>query len=336
MDLAYDTTLASPKRYFLPPTETLSGTTPPPTRWPISRRKWSRVIFGAHACDINAINRLTWCSATGVILIRTIRPCRRHVDRGRVVQPRLLLLQPVDADEARFGYDLFLHRLGDKFLVSISSVEAANILESAVDLRDATNEDRIEFRHATRARQAAFNPEIPEIQDAMLMDAFHSDRFGRSWAAGAWPATPAPPFARRASASISRTCSIPTAKPASVSESGMRAPRRSSPWLPAATTSAPRAARVRHRMYHKLNGFLATYDRMLCVGCGRCVKACKADINPIRVLEFFEKKGPKVPAISTPWPSSPYHDEPAAMTGQELMAANPYARGRRASHPSPS
>ena len=49
--------------------------------------------------------------------------------------------------------------------------------------------------------------------------------------------------------------------------------------------------RVRHRMYHKLNGFLATYDRMLCVGCGRCVKACKADINHIRVLQFFEKKG---------------------------------------------
>ena len=49
--------------------------------------------------------------------------------------------------------------------------------------------------------------------------------------------------------------------------------------------------RVRHRMYHKLNGFLATHDRMLCVGCGRCVTACKADINPIRVLEFFERKG---------------------------------------------
>ena len=44
-------------------------------------------------------------------------------------------------------------------------------------------------------------------------------------------------------------------------------------------------------MYHKLNGFLMTHDRMLCVGCGRCVTACKADINPIRVLEFFERKG---------------------------------------------
>lgn len=48
--------------------------------------------------------------------------------------------------------------------------------------------------------------------------------------------------------------------------------------------------RVRHRMYHKLNGFLANHDRMLCVGCGRCVRACKANINPIRVLEFFERK----------------------------------------------
>ena len=44
-------------------------------------------------------------------------------------------------------------------------------------------------------------------------------------------------------------------------------------------------------MYHKLNGFLATHDHMLCVGCGRCVSACKANINPIEVLKFFERKG---------------------------------------------
>ena len=44
-------------------------------------------------------------------------------------------------------------------------------------------------------------------------------------------------------------------------------------------------------MYHKLNGFLATHDRNLCVGCGRCVTACKADISPIEVLRFFERKG---------------------------------------------
>ena len=181
MALAYATTLASPKRYFLPPTETLMRYNAATNEVAdFQEEVVPRVIFGAHACDINAINRLDLVFRDG-----------RYPDPYYKARRAATLIVGVscspdsdcfcnlwDADEARFGYDLFLHRLGDKFLVSISSVEAANILESAVDLRDATNEDRIEFRHATRARQAAFNSEIPEIQDvAMLMDAFHSDPF---------------------------------------------------------------------------------------------------------------------------------------------------------------
>ena len=33
------------------------------------------------------------------------------------------------------------------------------------------------------------------------------------------------------------------------------------------------------------------YDASRCVGCGRCVKACKTGINPIEVLRFFKRKG---------------------------------------------
>ena len=255
MDLAYDTTLASPKRYFLPPTETLMRYNAATNEVAdFQEEVVPRVIFGAHACDINAINRLDLVFSDG-----------RYPDPYYKARRAATLIVGVscspdsdcfcnlwDADEARFGYDLFLHRLGDKFLVSISSVEAANILESAVDLRDATNEDRIEFRHATRARQAAFNPEIPEIQDVLDPDGQTGER------QRIWDACTSPQFAVVAGGHNFR----PTGR-----------------------------ERVRHRMYHKLNGFLATYDRMLCVGCGRCVKACKADINPIRVLEFFEKKG---------------------------------------------
>ena len=92
--------------------------------------------------------------------------------------------------------------------------------------------------------------------------------------------------------------------------------------------------RVRHRMYHKLNGFLATHDRMLCVGCGRCVlRACKANINPIRVLKFFERKGRKVPnnvAASAIERIPPRAGSP--MTGAEMMAASPYRPWPRAHH----
>ena len=296
MDLAYDTTLASPKRYFLPPTETLMRYNAATNEVAdFQEEVVPRVIFGAHACDINAINRLDLVFSDG-----------RYPDPYYKARRAATLIVGVscspdsdcfcnlwDADEARFGYDLFLHRLGDKFLVSISSVEAANILESAVDLRDATNEDRIEFRHATRARQAAFNPEIPEIQDeAMLMDAFHSDPFGEELGSKC--------LACNACAAVCPTCFCFDIQ--DVLDPDGQTGERQRIWD--ACTSPQFAVvagghnfrptgreRVRHRMYHKLNGFLATYDRMLCVGCGRCVKACKADISPIRVLEFFEKKG---------------------------------------------
>ena len=296
MDLAYDTTLASPKRYFLPPTETLMRYNAATNEVAdFQEEVVPRVIFGAHACDINAINRLDLVFSDG-----------RYPDPYYKARRAATLIVGVscspdsdcfcnlwDADEARFGYDLFLHRLGDKFLVSISSVEAANILESAVDLRDAANEDRIEFRHATRARQAAFNPDIPKIQEvAMLMDAFHEDPF--------WDELGGRCLSCTACSAVCPTCFCFDIRDTHDPDGATG--RRERVWD---ACTAPQfamvagghnfrsdgAKRVRHRMYHKLNGFLATHDRMLCVGCGRCVTACKANINPIEVLKFFERKG---------------------------------------------
>ena len=197
------------------------------------------------------------------------------------------------ADEARYGYDLFLTDIGGKYLVSISSVEAANILESACNPREATDEDRAAFRARTRTRQNAFNKDIPEIQEvAMLMDAFHSDPF--------WDELGSRCLSCTACSAVCPSCFCfdiydemdPNGK------TGSRVRVQDSCCSPDFATvaggynfRADGRSRVRHRMYHKLNGFLMKHDRMLCVGCGRCVDACKANINPIEVLKFFEKKG---------------------------------------------
>ncbi len=296
MDLSYATTIASPKKYFLPPVETLmtfDARTNSVTDF--AAEITPRVIFGAHACDINALNRLDLVFRDG-----------RYPDPYYVARRAATLVVGVscmptdtcfchlwDGDEARFGYDLFLHAIGDKYLVSIASVEAANILEAACSPRVATDADRIEFRHATRRRQAAFNPDIPDIQDvAMLMDAFHSDPF--------WEELGGRCLACTACSAVCPTCFCFDIQDA-LDPDGSTG-RRERVWDACTSPQFAEVAgghnfradgrgRVRHRMYHKLNGFLANHDRMLCVGCGRCVKACKADINPIRVLEFFEGKG---------------------------------------------
>ena len=294
--LDYVSTIVSPKKFFLPPEEPLfSFDRESNDVTEFEAEITPRVIFGAHACDINGLCRLDtvfrdgrypdpyYCARRAATLIVGIsctpdENCFCHL---------------LGSDEARFGYDLFLQDIGGKYLVSISSVEAANILEAACEVREATDEDRIEFRHATRRRQRAFNPDIPNIQEvAMLMDAFHEDGFwdelgGRCLSCGAC-------------AAVCPTCHCfdirdvlePDGK------TGQRVRMADCCTDPQFALVAgghnfreTNTLRVRHRFYHKLNGFLANHDRMLCVGCGRCVKACKANINPIEVLRFFARKG---------------------------------------------
>ena len=297
IDYSHGGTISSLRKFFLPPKETL---------FKFDRVKNSfedyeitfkpRVIFGAHACDINALNRLD------LVFLYSDYKDPYYTARRESTLIIGVGCMPTDtcfcnlweSDEAHFGYDLFLQNLENgHVLVSISSVEAANILEATCNLKVADDADRIAFRHLTRKRQSSYSHAIPDIQEvAMLMDVFHSDAY--------WEELGSHCLSCSACAMVCPTCFCfdihdnldPDGKTGS----------RERVWD--ACTSPQFAVvagghnfrdstrdRVRHRMYHKLNGFLAKHDRMLCVGCGRCVRACKANINPIRVLEFFERKG---------------------------------------------
>lgn len=296
IELSYPTTVASPKKYFLPSKETLfefDADHNAVTEHSIEITP--RVIFGAHACDINAINRLDLVFRDGEY------PDPYYIARREATLIVGISCMPNEncfcnlwgSDEARFGYDLFLQDIGDKYLVSISSVEAANILEAACNPRVATDEDRIEFRHATRKRQESFNADIPQIQEvAMLMDAFHKDPY--------WEELGGRCLSCTACSAVCPTCFCFDIQDTLAPDGSTG--RRERVWDACTDPQFAEVAgghnfrdtgrmRVRHRLYHKLNGFLAAHDRMLCVGCGRCVKACKANINPIEVLKFFERKG---------------------------------------------
>lgn len=297
VELSYDTTIASPKKYLLPPEETLLTYDAHNNRvTDYEATITPRVLFGLHACDINAINRLDLVFRDG-----------RYPDPYYTARRNATLIVGVscmpqetcfchlwDADEARFGYDLFLQDVGNgTYFVIVDSVEAANILEDACNPREATDDDRIQFRHATRKRQESFSSDIPDIEDvAMLMDAFHYDDY--------WDELGGRCLSCTACSAVCPTCFCFDIH--DVLDPSGKTGRRDRVWDACTSPQFAEVAgghnfrdntreRVRHRMYHKLNGFLANHDRMLCVGCGRCVKACKAQINPIKVLEFFERKG---------------------------------------------
>ncbi len=296
IELDYPTTLTSLKKYYLPPRETLfrfdarEGMLTP---YELTVRP--RVLFGAHACDINAINNLNLAFDDA----RYPDPYYDAHKRANMIvgiscsPSSTCFCHLLESDEARSGYDLFLTDIGGRYFVSIGSVEAANILEAACNPREATDEDRRAFRASTRRRQEAFDEDIPDVQEIpMLMDAFHSDAF--------WAELGGRCLSCTACSAVCPTCYcfdiVDVLDPSGETGSRDRVwDACTSPQFALVTGGhnfrEDGRERVRHRMYHKLNGFNANHGRYLCVGCGRCVRACKADISPIEVLRFFSEKG---------------------------------------------
>ena len=45
--------------------------------------------------------------------------------------------------------------------------------------------------------------------------------------------------------------------------------------------------RIRHRMNRKFNFLMRKHHQPVCVGCGRCVRACLADISPKEIVEII-------------------------------------------------
>ena len=289
------------RRYFLPPTETLMRvTTRRPTRWPISQEevrpardlRRPRVRHQRHQPSGPA------CSATGVIPIPTIRPAAppRSIV-GVSCMPRFrLLLQSVGCRRGAFRlrpvpYD----RLGDKFLVSISSVEAANILEAAVRPARCHRRGpyRVSPRHA-RASGCASIPRIPDIQDvAMLMDAFHSDPFWEELGG----TVPGLQRLRRRVPDVlllryPATCSTPTVKPASVERIWDACTSPQFAVVAGGHNFRPTGReRVRHRMYHKLNGFLANARPHAVRGLRTLREGVQGRHQPHRGAEVLREEG---------------------------------------------
>jgi sulfhydrogenase subunit beta (sulfur reductase) len=294
VELDYPTTLTSLKKFFIPKHETLFEFDEKGEIHDCEIHPRKRVLFGAHACDINAINNLNLIfeDATCPDPYYKKRKSKTMIVGISCMPTETCFCHNLAVQEAKGGYDLFLQDLGDRYFVSIGSVEGADVLEEHCSPRNTTDDDRKLFLERARLRQEAFSKEVPEIQEIpMLMDAFHADPF--------WDELGSRCLSCTACAQVCPTCYCFNIVDSfnSDGEGGKRER------FPDCCTNPEFAqvtggfnfrdsnvSRVRHRMYHKLNGFYSKHDRYLCVGCGRCARACKAGISPIEVLKFFASK----------------------------------------------
>jgi sulfhydrogenase subunit beta (sulfur reductase) len=291
--LDYDTTLLPPKKLFFPPESVMmrfDAEADDVTSLPVTSSP--RVLFGLHPCDIN-----------GLLLMDNVFLGDAYVDPYyKAMRESTLIIgiscmpsescfcQAWGTDEANWGFDMFFTDLGDRYFVSVASVKGAELLDRHVETRDVTDEDISAFQRTRDEFKAAFT-ELPDTdQLPLLLDA--------KFDAPIWDELGERCLSCGACSMVCPTCYCfdvvdkmdPDQKTGervrvwdSCMFSGFAAVAHGQDFR------ASRASRVKYRYYHKQWGYLSKFERVLCVGCGRCERACLAGISPREVIRALQE-----------------------------------------------
>lgn len=282
--LDYDVTLLSLRQFLLPPQETLfrysiegGVNVEPVVDGP------SRVIFGVHPYDIRALELLDAVYGGD------------NPDPGYVRRRENTLIVGVDCSNpspysfaksmgthvVESGFDLLLTDIGDSYVVAIGSDKGREVLERHVESRPASERElarRDALRKESEGRYKLalkMSPqEVPALLDASYDHPLWEEKGTKCLNCG------------------SCTMVCPTCVCFDVRdepELTLAKGRRDRAWDSCMLADFAKVAtgenfrssgtqRLRHRLYRKGKYMLERYGKLGCVGCGRCVSACLADI----------------------------------------------------------
>lgn len=290
----YDVTILPPKKYLVPQQEDLlSFTGPGPQGVTANVDAQPTVLLGVHTYDLHAIATLDAAMAAGPSDPYYLAKRRATTIIGLNIHSYAHEHQFM-ADMGTVGApdgvaDLMLSDLGDRYFVEEGSEKGAELVEASGCCTDAGAEDHKARHEYNAARAANFPKKIP--YDVRYLP----ELLEESYDSLLWDAT-----ARRCFKCGSCTNVCPTCYCFDVQDelnidatSGARSRRWDSCQLTSFAQVAggenfrqESASRLRHRMFRKGKFIMERTGRVGCVGCGRCITSCVADIS---ILEAFQQ-----------------------------------------------
>ncbi|MCC7174435.1 MAG: 4Fe-4S dicluster domain-containing protein [Bryobacterales bacterium] len=286
--LDYPRTILPPKKYFVPPKDTLfqykEGLGYVPADLAADRRI---ILFGLHSCDIYGLNILDQVFS-GKYDDPYYQARRKNVAIIGVdcIPDEHCFCHSMRADFVDKGFDLFFQDLGDRYLVMVGTALGDDMVLATGSLFEpVTPEDLAEYKQRSSAKRKAFKlhveiRDLPEIFELEYDSSLWKQVGDRCLSCGA----------------CSMVC--PTCYCFDVADDvdlGARSGSRSRTWDSCLFSTHAmvaggenfregRASRVKFRYYHKQRGFVAEYGRPSCVGCGRCISACPVNIDISQVI----------------------------------------------------
>lgn len=284
IDLSCIRTMIPPKKYFIQTCEEIFKFTMGEGYFPAITKIEKIVLFGVHACDINAMKILdnVFLDEPADVFYEQRRKNTFVV--GISCEPDdHCFCKSVGADSVQDNYDLFLYDLGDRYLVDAGSRRGEEFLLN-LNLQDPTHADFAALRRMLAERDLKFRKTLnaqglPQIVDSNPS----SEVWGR--------------YAEKCLACGSCNLVCPTCRCYSIDEfkdlslkGGARTRRWDSCFLKSHALVAgglnfrpTRLDRFRHR-YNCKSSIEWKSGGLFCVGCGRCSVFCPAGIDHVEVL----------------------------------------------------
>ncbi len=287
LTLDYTSTTIPPKKAFFPPREVLFEfelTEPPQFR--AVRETEPFTLVGVHPCDLEALDMLD--DAYAQEPAEACWPANRA--RARVIgvdcmPDEYCFCTSVDTCYGRGSCDLFLTPIERGYLVEVLTEPGEEMLR-VCDVEEATDEDRSAAQTFRRDKAAAMTASL-DATPAELADLLESATFDEIWH----------DIASRCYSCGSCNTTCPTCFCFDINDEfhlGLTGGRRVRTWDSCQLAEFALVAgghnfrrlrwqRVRHRWHRKFLYLFRDFDRPYCTGCGRCSRACTADINIVDV-----------------------------------------------------
>lgn len=287
IELEYKPTVLSPKKFLFPQEEVLLKYS---SDGKISANIEASplVLFGLRPCDLNGIKILTEAFADDNgdpnYLAKREKAVIIGIDCKKICDKDAFCYK-VDSQNANGGYDVMLYEIGNEYLVEMANDKGSNFVSKYFTTEKAGGNELCEFQ---KQKQGCFSEKpfknlekFPETFEKNNHHAVWQEEGSRCLSCGSC-------------IMVCPTCYCFDAT--DEMDLNLTEGKRTRKWdacmLSCFAVVAggenfrhSKEARLHHRISRKFNYLMKKHGQSVCVGCGRCVRACLADISPKTIAE---------------------------------------------------
>jgi sulfhydrogenase subunit beta (sulfur reductase) len=284
----YQPTVLSPKKFFFPVKEDLLKYTHDGKVQAVIEAK-PLVLFGIRPCDLNGIKIMNEAFAEGNgdpnYLAKLEKTVVIGIDCKKVCDPDAFCFK-VKSHHAKAGFDLMLFEKGDQYLVELATAKGKEFAKKYLKLEKADEKDLTAFLNE---KEKSFGQEKPFKNLEKFPEIFEKNKTHKVW----------DEEGSRCLSCGSCIMVCPTCYCFDVNdewELSLKKGARSRKWDACMLSSFAVVAggenfrhsatkRLHHRINRKFDYLMKKHGQSVCVGCGRCVRACLAEISPKVIAE---------------------------------------------------